>query len=121
MTQASRIRIAALTVFLGIAIGAFGAHLFKETLATNNRSETWDTAVMYHLIHGVAMFALALALPKEKSATFILWLVGIVIFSGSLYALSLSGITKLGAITPVGGVVFLVGWAILIFSPPSKS
>lgn len=121
MNQTARIRIAALTVFLGIALGAFGAHLLESTLIANDRVATWDTAVLYHLIHGVAMFALALGIPKGKSATFFLMLAGILIFSGSLYVLSLTGITKLGAITPIGGLAFLIAWGILIVSPTPKS
>ena len=110
------IRIAALVMFLGIALGAFGAHGLGETLARHDRHETWNTAVLYHLIHGVALFAFA-AWGRAGNGPFWCWLLGVVVFSGSLYALSLTNFTKLGAITPIGGLLFLVGWAWLIIAP----
>lgn len=111
------IRIAALIMFLGIALGAFGAHGLEDLLTRNNRHDTWHTAVLYHLIHGVALFAFAAWRHSGSHGPFWCWLLGVVIFSGSLYALSVTNITKLGAVTPIGGVLFLVGWAWLLFAP----
>lgn len=102
--------------FLGVALGAFGAHGLKATLETHGSSETWKTAVLYHLIHSVALLALAgwrdaHAGPSAKIAA--LWVVGVVLFSGSLYWLALGGPKILGPITPLGGAAFLAGWALL--------
>lgn len=113
--NSSRIRIAAIVMFLGVALGAFGAHALEDRLVANDRIATWDTAVLYHLVHGVALFIIAMTAPRSRSFFFLV--AGVVIFSGSLYALSLTGITKLGAITPIGGLCFLIGWFLWILSP----
>lgn len=110
----TRLRLAALVVFLGIALGAFGAHGLSARLAETGRLDNWETATLYHLIHGLAMFAVALHAGKARGYWW--FLAGIVLFSGSLYALALSGVTKLGAITPLGGIAFLVGWGCWIFA-----
>ena len=113
MSSTARLRLAALVLFLGIALGAFGAHGLEERLTANDRIDTWETATLYHLIHGLALFVLAL-LPGRPLGYY--WfLAGIVIFSGSLYALALTDISRLGAITPIGGISFLVGWSRWIF------
>ncbi len=103
--------------FLGVALGAFGAHALKSRL-TPELLHTWNTAVLYHLIHAIAL--LSLALYAKSSGADIRWvgrlfLAGTVLFSGSLYALSLSGIKVLGAITPLGGICFLIGWGLIVF------
>ncbi|OZB93558.1 DUF423 domain-containing protein [Paenibacillus sp. XY044] len=105
-------------MFLAVAIGAFGAHALKERL-DDNRQKTYQTGVQYHLAHGLGLLLIGLfASSAEHSGTFQLagWLLfaGIVLFSGSLYALSVTGIRKLGAITPIGGVAFLAGWVVFI-------
>jgi uncharacterized membrane protein YgdD (TMEM256/DUF423 family) len=117
--NSSRIRIAAIVMFLGVALGAFGAHALEDRLVANDRIATWDTAGMYHLIHGVVLFIIALTSPRSRS--FFFFLAGIVIFSGSLYALSLTGITKLGALTPIGGLCFLIAWFLWILNPGKQS
>jgi uncharacterized membrane protein YgdD (TMEM256/DUF423 family) len=86
---------------LGVLLGAFGAHALNETLTASDRVDTWETAVFYHLIHAIGLLVLSRMVAPPKW-TIYLFLTGIVIFSGSLYALCLTGITKLGAITPVG-------------------
>jgi uncharacterized membrane protein YgdD (TMEM256/DUF423 family) len=106
------IKTAAILAFLGVGLGAFGAHALKTRLSVE-MLQVWNTAVLYHLLHAIAL--LALALFGKASATNIQWgawffLTGIVLFSGSLYTLSLTGIKVLGAITPLGGVCFLLGW-----------
>lgn len=111
------IRIAGLLGFLGVATGAFGAHLLKSRLSPDLLA-IWQTAVLYHLLHAVALLALAL-FGKSSGADIrvgaIAFTAGILVFSGSLYALALSGIRVLGAITPLGGLAFLVGWAWVAF------
>ncbi|MEB2780510.1 DUF423 domain-containing protein [Algoriphagus sp. C2-6-M1] len=108
-----------------VGIGAFGAHGLKEILADTGRAETFETAVKYHFYHSLAIFLigiLALIKPewKKLSTAAISMVIGILIFSGSLYVLSLTGITWLGAITPFGGLAFIVGW-ILVFVAVSKN
>jgi uncharacterized membrane protein YgdD (TMEM256/DUF423 family) len=107
------VRIGAGMGFLGVALGAFGAHALRERLEPA-MLQAWNTGVLYHLIHAVALFALGLY-AKSSGADVrtggLLLLAGILLFSGSLYAMALTGIRPLGAITPVGGVLFLAGWA----------
>jgi len=106
---------------LGVAAGSFGAHGLKAVLEATGRSDNWETAVRYCLYHALAILvvALAAALPQASTARGLLltsaWcmLVGTLIFSGFLAALALSGVRVLGAIVPIGGVLFLVGWALL--------
>lgn len=99
---------AGLLGFTGVALGAFGAHALKETLAASGMASAWQTAVLYHLIHSVAL----LAFPGDKWASRC-WISGIVLFSGSLYGLALGGPKLLGPVTPLGGVAFLAGWALV--------
>ena len=105
--------MAAVVMFLAVALGAIAAHALKDQLAAADRLGTWDTAVLYHLIHGIALFVLAGWGAKGRGPEWC-FLIGIVLFSGSLYALSLTGMTWLVALTPFGGVAFLVGWAWLV-------
>ncbi|PZX55853.1 DUF423 domain-containing protein [Algoriphagus chordae] len=118
------IQTAAILGACAVGIGAFGAHGLKEILAETGRAETFETAVKYHFYHSLAIFLIGiLALVKPNwtklSTAAILMLVGVLIFSGSLYVLSLTGITWLGAITPFGGLAFIAGW-ILVFLAASK-
>jgi uncharacterized membrane protein YgdD (TMEM256/DUF423 family) len=99
---------------LAVGLGAFGAHALKELLAQNGYTEVFRTANQYHFYHTFALALIAL-LPqpeKYKWATYS-FIVGIVLFSGSLYLLSITKISILGAITPFGGVFFIAGWLIL--------
>ncbi len=118
MTGSTRLTTltAAVLGFLGVALGAFGAHALKPTLEAHGSVETWKTAVLYHLVHAVALLALAGWRDSHAGAGRVitaLWAVGVVLFSGSLYWLSLGGPRFLGPITPLGGVAFLAGWALL--------
>ncbi len=108
-------RIAAIYGFLGVALGAFGAHSLKPLLAHNETFDQWNKAVLYHLIHAVALLAVA-STPRERApkVAVLCFAVGIAIFSGSLYTLAITNIRWLGAITPFGGVAFLVGWGCLV-------
>lgn len=108
--------VASLLGFLGVALGAFGAHGLRATLDANGSVEVWKTAVFYHLVHAVALLALAgwrdsHAGPSAKVGWF--WTAGVVLFSGSLYWLALGGPKFLGPVTPLGGAAFLAGWALL--------
>jgi len=101
---------------LGVAAGAFGAHGLKAQLSPEMFA-VFETGVRYHLIHALALLAVAWAAtrwssPAVHSAGW-LFVVGVLLFSGSLYALSLTGIRGLGAITPIGGVALIVGWLLL--------
>ncbi|SRR5690606_1932168 len=109
----SFLRVGSLLAFLGVALGAFGAHALRDKVAPE-LLPTWNTAVLYHLLHAVALFALGLFARATGANVRVggwLLLLGVLVFSGSLYALVLTGIRPLGAITPVGGVLFLAGWA----------
>jgi uncharacterized membrane protein YgdD (TMEM256/DUF423 family) len=105
---------------LAVALGAFGAHAIKGLLAQNGMTGVWQTATFYHLVHAVMLFVLAGRTPFAARPWWC-FLVGIFLFSGSLYFLAVTNVAWLGAITPVGGASFLVGWGWLIFrASPSK-
>jgi uncharacterized membrane protein YgdD (TMEM256/DUF423 family) len=108
----------AILLALAVALGAFGAHSLKSRF-DEYLMGIWEKAVFYHFIHALGLLVIALAeragaLAPSSSGT-VCWLLvaGIVLFSGSLYALALSGITLLGAITPAGGVSFIAAWVLL--------
>lgn len=109
-------RIAAAAGFLAVALGAFGAHGLKTLLEQNGTAAVWDKAVLYHFIHAVMLFLLA-RMEKFPRVAWWSFLAGIVFFSGSLYGLAVTNIHWLGAVTPLGGVSFLVGWGTLTFKP----
>lgn len=107
------IRVAAGLGLSGVALGAFGAHALKKRL-TVDALDVFKTGVLYHLVHAVALLAVALygrAASLDATLPCALFTGGVVLFSGSLYALTLSGIKRLGIITPFGGLLFLAGWA----------
>ena len=109
-------RVAAALCLLGVALGAFGAHALKETLAAREMLGAWEKAVLYQFIHAIALLGLAMMPNLNKPAAMLL-LAGIVLFSGSLYVMALTNVRALGAITPLGGLCFLAGWAWLIIAP----
>jgi uncharacterized membrane protein YgdD (TMEM256/DUF423 family) len=113
------VRIAAACCFLAVALGAFGAHWLRPTLEANGMTEVWNKAVLYHFIHAIALFVLALFGTANRGAWW-LFFAGILIFSGSLYLMALSNVRWLGAVTPLGGLCFLSGWAWLVISPPNR-
>lgn len=112
------ILIGAILAMLGVIIGAFGAHALKSILEANSRVDTFETAVKYHFYHAIGLLIIGLLSNLQPSK----WLsyagncllIGVIIFSGSLYALCVSGITFLGAITPIGGVCMIAGWFLVI-------
>ena len=115
----TKIRIAAALCFLAVALGAFGAHTLKATLEAHGMVEVWKTAVIYHFLHAIVIFTLALW-ARASSGPWWLFFTGVILFSGSLYAVALTDLHWLGRITPVGGLCFLAGWAWLVFSPPRE-
>ena len=111
--------LGSVAAFLGVTLGAFGAHGLRGRLSPEMLA-VFETGVRYHMYHALGLIVVALAMGRMSG-----WLiqtagwcfvVGIVLFSGSLYALALSGVTVLGAITPLGGLAFLAGWACLAFA-----
>jgi len=108
---------AGLAGLTGVALGAFGAHALKETLASRGMADVWETAVLYQLTHAAAALGVLLfAQTRPAAARRWLaraghaWLLGIGLFSGSLYVLALGGPKWLGPVTPLGGVFLLAGW-----------
>lgn len=107
-------RIAGLLGALGVALGAFGAHGLDSRIADPHLLEVWETAARYHLVHALALVAVA-AHPRSPALAGGLFVAGIAIFSGSLYCLTLTGLRQLGMITPVGGLCLVAGWIALAF------
>lgn len=108
--------LGAVSAFIGVGAGAFGAHALKARLAPDLLA-VFDTASRYQLIHALALLAVGWACHRWPASR-VHWagwcfVAGTVLFSGSLYALALTGVRALGAITPFGGVAFLAGWALL--------
>ncbi len=99
---------------IAVAAGAFGAHGLRSRVAAELLA-TWETAVRYQAWHALALLALAWAVSRWPdaglAATAWLWLAGVVVFSGSLYLLVLTGQRWLGAVTPIGGLALIAGWA----------
>jgi uncharacterized membrane protein YgdD (TMEM256/DUF423 family) len=110
-------RVAAALGFLAVTLGAFGAHGLKDLLMRNDTLSIWEKAVFYHMIHSVVMLFLASRAPLSAAAWWF-FLVGVLIFSGSLYVLAFTGIKWFGAITPFGGLCLLGGWLMLVIAPP---
>ena len=102
-------------MLIGVGMGAFGAHGLAEFLANAGREGTFETAVRYMIYHGLALVALGILQNQNGSTNLLNWagwgfVLGGLIFSGSLYILIFAGIRWMGAITPIGGVLFLAGW-----------
>src|SRR2546423_7924547 len=118
MSRIALLRIAATFCFVAVALGAFGAHALKATLQSSGMLDAWNKAVLYHLVHAVALVALALHGAGNRMSYFLL-AAGILLFSGSLYTMALIPQLRdwLGAITPLGGLCFLAGWAWLVIAP----
>ena len=102
---------------LAVMIGAFGAHALKETLEANGRTETFETAVKYQFYHALALILLGTIMMNLKhsylSYSGYSFIAGVIVFSGSLFLLCLTGITKFGMITPIGGLFLIAGWFFL--------
>ena len=105
---------------LAVALGAFGAHGLKDMLTRNETAAIWEKAVFYQFVHAVMLFVLGRRTSVQWGPWFS-FLAGILIFSGSLYLLAVTNVRWLGAITPLGGISFIMGWAWLLISPFGKT
>lgn len=119
MTDRQLIILAALNMIAAVGAGAFGAHGLKQMISADLLA-VWQTGVLYHLIHALGLFIVALLTARYGASLFttagIIMFVGIVLFSGSLYILALTGTRWLGIVTPIGGVAFLVSWALVAWA-----
>jgi uncharacterized membrane protein YgdD (TMEM256/DUF423 family) len=120
MTTSSKLFLSAggLMALAAVALGAFGAHALKERLSTEMLA-VWHTGVEYHIYHALGLLAVGFVATQLPESALLKWsgwlmLAGILLFSGSLYALALSGERWPGAITPVGGIAFLAAWALFV-------
>ncbi|MCE2694145.1 MAG: DUF423 domain-containing protein [Verrucomicrobia bacterium] len=118
-----RLRVSALLGFLAISLGASGAHgPVHEKLKAAGELEHWETALQYHLPHAVVLLLLTLFASSKPTMVWA-WrmiLLGVLIFSGSLYLLAYTGIKWLGAITPLGGLSLMAGWTLIALSAKGK-
>ncbi|RST77024.1 DUF423 domain-containing protein [Siminovitchia acidinfaciens] len=110
--------IGAINAFLAVGLGAFGAHGLEGKVEPKYLA-TWETGVKYQMYHALGLIAIGIISGNVSAGSLLNWsgwlmLVGIILFSGSLYVLTLSGIKVLGAVTPFGGVAFLIAWVLLI-------
>ncbi len=116
--------LATINGFLAVSLGAFGAHglasKWRNLSDAAQRMSWWETASHYHIVHAFAIALAALMIPRIASGlpsvAGYLFVVGILLFSGSLYTMALSGVRVLGAVTPVGGICLLAGWGLLFLS-----
>jgi uncharacterized membrane protein YgdD (TMEM256/DUF423 family) len=122
LTEAMRtyLYLAGIAGVAGVSAGAFGAHALKDDLVARATLSTWNTAVLYNLIHALALLAAGLHSSENRARSAFLananacWAAGILLFSGSLYWLSLGGPRWLGPITPLGGVFLILGWGFVL-------
>jgi uncharacterized membrane protein YgdD (TMEM256/DUF423 family) len=110
--------IGAISAFLSVGFGAFGAHALEGKIS-QKYIEIWNTGVLYQMFHSIGIIIVGILLGNVSASSILSWsgwlmLIGIILFSGSLYVLSLSGIKVLGAITPLGGVSFLIAWVLIV-------
>ncbi len=110
-------RVGAAGGFSAVALGAFGAHALRPALEHDHMTAIWQTAVFYHFIHAVMLWILGGQRPFRVMAWWS-FLAGMLLFSGSLYLMAITGLKWLGVITPFGGGGFLLGWALLCRQPP---
>lgn len=112
--------IASFSGMIAVMLGAFGAHALKSLLTQYGRLETYELAVRYHFYHALALLAIGLLMErisgKSLRASAVAMLVGMILFSGSLYVLAIFNTTVVVFITPVGGVFLICGWALLFYS-----
>jgi len=104
-----QVRVASLSGAVAVGLGAFGAHGLKQVLESHQTVEVWETAVFYHFVHTLVLLWISdkTSMGEGPRRCFIF---GMLVFSGTLYALSVTGIRWLGAITPIGGIALIVGW-----------
>jgi uncharacterized membrane protein YgdD (TMEM256/DUF423 family) len=121
MTARLILQLAALLGALGVAVGAFGAHGLRKMLEDTGRFDTFETAVRYQFYHTLALLAVGILLavrPDIRGLSLTAWLFlgGVLLFSGSLYTLCFTGITKMGAVAPIGGLLLIAGWLGLLWA-----
>ncbi|MEX2592439.1 MAG: DUF423 domain-containing protein [Anditalea sp.] len=126
MKNTTYIKLAAILGALAVVIGAFGAHSLEPVLTKNDYLATFETAVKYQFYHTLAILLIGVLIGIYQKNKFLKYsahsfLAGIIIFSGSLYVLSLTNLTWLGAITPIGGLAFILGWILLFVGVWKKS
>ncbi|MDF2606527.1 MAG: hypothetical protein K0S34_717 [Bacillales bacterium] len=112
--------IAGVNAFLAVALGAFGAHGLQQN-ATDYAVAIWDKASRYQMYHALGLFIIAFLIDKYPKSSLLEWagwsmLGGIFLFSGSLYVMAVTGISSLGIVTPVGGLLFIAGWILTVLS-----
>lgn len=112
--------LGAILACLGVVLGAFGAHALKDKFASPHYAAIWETAVQYHMYHALGIIGLGILSSESLlgSTSLLSWagylmFTGIIFFSGSLYVLAVTGVKKLGAITPIGGMLFIVAWVLV--------
>jgi uncharacterized membrane protein YgdD (TMEM256/DUF423 family) len=110
-------KVAGIAGALGVLLGAFGAHGLESVQPDLHLREVWDTGAHYHLLHALALCAVA-AHPRRPAAAGGLFVLGMVLFSGSLYTMALTDLRWLGAVTPLGGLAFVAGWVVLAAQAP---
>lgn len=124
MNQQSALTTGVMLAGLGVAIGAFGAHALRPLLEAHDRVETFELAVRYQFYHSFAILfsgVLMYHFPSPQISRAVLcFVIGIIIFCGSLYVLSTTGMLWLGAVTPLGGVLFVAGWLLLLLGINAK-
>jgi len=124
MTQKQTLLCGSLLGLFGVALGAFGAHALKTQLVTNGRVDTYELAVRYQFYHALALLLIGLLMEKFGTPTIkwasLLIFGGVIIFSGSLYLFALTNVTTFALVTPVGGILLLLGWASLVYSVITK-
>ncbi|WNB18628.1 DUF423 domain-containing protein [Marivirga arenosa] len=117
MTSKIIIIIGSISGAISVILGAFGAHALKDSLTASGRLDTYETAVKYQMYHSLALILLGMLMlqfqHKFLNYASYSFLIGMVIFSGSLYLLCATGITKLGAITPIGGLFLIAAWVLM--------
>jgi uncharacterized membrane protein YgdD (TMEM256/DUF423 family) len=111
------VRLAAILGFLGVVSGALGAHPLKPHLIQLQTLSQWQTAVFFHLIHSIALLCLGSTSKTYTPLASIAFFIGVLTFSGSLYFMALTGNPSIGTITPIGGILLLIGWGSLLFAP----
>ncbi len=116
----TKLLIAGIFGFLSVALGAFGAHGLKATLIPK-MMDIYNTGVLYHLVNAIVLLVLALQNNSKFDKAFYSFVIGIILFSFSLYFYALSGITFLTFITPIGGISFLIGWILIMIEGIKKS
>jgi len=124
MTQKQTLLCGSLLGLFGVALGAFGAHALKTLLVANGRLDTYELAVRYHFYHALALLLIGMLMekfgtPPLKWASLLISC-GVIIFSGSLYLFALTNVTTFALVTPLGGVLLLLGWASLVYSVITK-